>query len=781
MNMTTTKRGAKDWHPFTNLLDPNVQLEDGEALALCLEHVATVCMKPCSDRITGHRKPRDCHCLNSLEGEAEMQRAVAKYMVSFAAKPRQERHSIIMEWLRYTTTTTEKACFFIPFLVDNNEHGEEEVEETHNNGDNKVDELKNYMVCQDAISILLDYGRRKWKTCEKAVKHNSLPEHGNTGKASNNAKKFEREVKDDLHAFFQDMNQFATPKATRFVRESTGSGLRDGEENVLELPTCWSKRAVYARFCFERGYAISSTATGLIKKEKRTDEQWNPQDEKTICSWARFWSFWKSHYPLIRIATASHDICTECHTFFNRSKYRVSGAEDADVEDNATSTNNDSINYTDTGTSTMAGDDPETAGKNLEMDDVPQDLQLETQPALTEREAILSKATLHVQQAMIQRKLANTMIQKAIDTHDLPHSERHYCFIADFSQNMELPFFGASQPGDTYYFSPLKINVFGIVDCSIFGGKLSAHVYHEGIGKKGGNNVTSMLVNEFKRLNIMRENQTGKELTVIMDNCAGQNKNRMVLRLATYLVEAEYFEKVSFVFYIVGHTKNACDRWFNMLKKTYRRSNIYSFEQLTKSMETHNNINVTVTKASDFRNWDGFWDKFYKRFVSGTVHSTHIFSASKENKTTLIFRADDLPNTKVSSQNLMKKGTDNPNRPALLKSSQVDVIEAPGIPPIKQVELFSKYRALIPEEFRDITCPEPSEDIKNKIKSERNTKQRERAKTKREMGQNKKHKSETNQKTIDNNGSSATTTRNDNNSNNNVPPAASGDFDSGVI
>ena len=297
---------------------------------------------------------------------------------------------------------------------------------------------------------------------------------------------------------------------------------------------------------------------------------------------------------------------------------------------------------------------------------------------------------------MIQRKLANTTIQKAIDTHDLPHSERHYCFIADFAQNMELPFFGASQPGDTYYFSPLKINVFGIVDCSIFGGKLSAHVYDEGIGKKGGNNVTSMLVNEFKRLNIMRENETGKELTVIMDNCAGQNKNRIVLRLATYLVEAEYFEKVSFVFYIVGHTKNACDRWFNMLKKTYRRSNIYSFEQLTKSMETHNNINVTVTKASDFQDWDRFWDSIYKRFVGGTVHSTHIFSASKENKTTLLFQADDLPDTAVKSQNLMKKGTDTPNRLALLKSPQLDVIEAPGIPPIKQVELLSFSANIVP-------------------------------------------------------------------------------------
>ena len=38
---------------------------------------------------------------------------------------------------------------------------------------------------------------------------------------------------------------------------------------------------------------------------------------------------------------------------------------------------------------------------------------------------------------------------------------------------------------------------------------------------------------------------------------------------ALYLVEAGYFKTVNFVFYIVGHTKNAADRWFNILKKQY--------------------------------------------------------------------------------------------------------------------------------------------------------------------------------------------------------------------
>ena len=74
--------------------------------------------------------------------------------------------------------------------------------------------------------------------------------------------------------------------------------------------------------------------------------------------------------------------------------------------------------------------------------------------------------------------------------------------------------------------------------------------------KKKVNNVSSLMLEEIKK-HILEQNSPGKELTIIMDNCGGQNKNNMVLRLSVLLVELGYFDKVNFVFYIVGHTKNA--------------------------------------------------------------------------------------------------------------------------------------------------------------------------------------------------------------------------------
>ena len=46
-----------------------------------------------------------------------------------------------------------------------------------------------------------------------------------------------------------------------------------------------------------------------------------------------------------------------------------------------------------------------------------------------------------------------------------------------------------------------------------------------------------------------------------------------------------------------------------------------------------------------------------------------------------------------------------------------------GLKPIKHVELWKKWAPLIPEEFRAITCPKPSDEVINSIK-ERNREKR---------------------------------------------------------
>ena len=58
----------------------------------------------------------------------------------------------------------------------------------------------------------------------------------------------------------------------------------------------------------------------------------------------------------------------------------------------------------------------------------------------------------------------------------------------------------------------------------------------------------------------------GKRLTLIFDNCSGQNKNNMVLRLGLWLLDMGIYEEVEVLFLKAGHTKNICDRRFKDLK-----------------------------------------------------------------------------------------------------------------------------------------------------------------------------------------------------------------------
>ena len=51
-----------------------------------------------------------------------------------------------------------------------------------------------------------------------------------------------------------------------------------------------------------------------------------------------------------------------------------------------------------------------------------------------------------------------------IDKYD--YSERHDMFIEDYSQCLKIPQYYAEQPGETYFHSPMSINLFGIYNCN---------------------------------------------------------------------------------------------------------------------------------------------------------------------------------------------------------------------------------------------------------------------------------------------------------------------------
>jgi hypothetical protein len=80
--------------------------------------------------------------------------------------------------------------------------------------------------------------------------------------------------------------------------------------------------------------------------------------------------------------------------------------------------------------------------------------------------------------------------------------------------------------------------------------KMKWCTYSEDEGKKGANNVASLLMHDLKSRGWLRDNDPANSLTVIFDNYRGQNKNNVVLRLAPYLVEKDFFKEVTIAFYV---------------------------------------------------------------------------------------------------------------------------------------------------------------------------------------------------------------------------------------
>ena len=286
-------------------------------------------------------------------------------------------------------------------------------------------------------------------------------------------------------------------------------------------------------------------------------------------------------------------------------------------------------------------------------------INLEPEEELDTRESIIAKAALHVNQAGDQRRLCNSKIKEAEDdlAANLSFGDSPQVIICDFGQNISCPQLAKSQAGDTFYWSALNVFIFGIVDTAIRGGALDAYVYHEGHGKKGGNNVASLLMMFLGKKGWLRKKDPGKELTIIMDNCGGQNKNNHVLRLALILTEIGYFKKVTFIFYIVGHTKNACDRWFNTLKKHYRTQNIWTFRTLCRALASSNDtISINTVETGDFKDYHGFEERFYHLIESGKIQPGHIFTVDSLKPGIMVIKEDDLGTFPPHTQTMTKNG-----------------------------------------------------------------------------------------------------------------------------
>ncbi|CAH1114636.1 unnamed protein product [Psylliodes chrysocephalus] len=130
------------------------------------------------------------------------------------------------------------------------------------------------------------------------------------------------------------------------------------------------------------------------------------------------------------------------------------------------------------------------------------------------------------------------------------------CITMDLQQVLFVPTLTHS---DMFYLSQLSCYNFGIH----LSNSNSAFMcmWNESVGGRGSNEIASCLL---RVLNMRITDK--KHITNWCDNCAGQNKNRMVLSVMIFLVSTGVFESIEQKFLVSGQSFMACDRDFALIE-----------------------------------------------------------------------------------------------------------------------------------------------------------------------------------------------------------------------
>ena len=256
------------------------------------------------------------------------------------------------------------------------------------------------------------------------------------------------------------------------------------------------------------------------------------------------------------------------------------------------------------------------------------------------------------------------------------------------------------------------------------------HVYHEGIGKKGANNIASVIMRTLNEKEMIRPGNTTKKLTIVFDNCTGQNENNIVIKLVPYLVEMKYFQEVEFLFLVVGHTrKNACDRYFNQLNTIPRKTNTYTMDKLHIKLAFCKEVSIWESKPEHFLNWGKLLGDFYKD-LANEVKQNHSFRCHadflKNNRVYLEVRQSLLDVDEPRMLNITKAYWPTKDEYGdvsvedVMEESELETLDPPGINPYKQVEMFEKYQTMMPPQaVNDILYRKPDDDVLKKVKAEK--------------------------------------------------------------
>ena len=207
------------------------------------------------------------------------------------------------------------------------------------------------------------------------------------------------------------------------------------------------------------------------------------------------------------------------------------------------------------------------------------------------------------------------------------------------------------------------------------------------------------------------------------------------MKFTMWLVKAGFIEKVSLVFLIKGHTKNNAGKWFNYLKRGTKGKNIWDEKSLDEAYTSGNEhlIKLFRVPADRWRDFDSWLHEYYMELPNEATVPNHIFTFGDEGNPLIMsrqtFRFGDkkLHNMKASSSSKRhSKAFSNLERAEKIRGMyrDLEIIPAPDLSDVKQMEMFKKIRSIAPPEpyFYPEPCRAGLDRMKANSKLKRNKK-----------------------------------------------------------
>ena len=185
--------------------------------------------------------------------------------------------------------------------------------------------------------------------------------------------------------------------------------------------------------------------------------------------------------------------------------------------------------------------------------------------------------------------------------------------------------------------------------------------------------------------------RTAQEINLVFDNCAGQNKNRMVSRLLFYFVKLKICTTARAIFLVKGHTKNDCDRMFNLLKQIYRKMDVFTPSELLVLMNQHPQCKAVAMEPDDFKNWDELENRMVKKAEG--ILANHIFTVKARDSNRMMVQ--EYCGAEIERQELVLEAYRDVD---WTDHFVLETVEGPGLPDIKWNELYAKWGRFVPED-----------------------------------------------------------------------------------